>query len=246
MITRIDHIGIAVKALEKRLPFWSEALGMDVRNIETVEEEKVKVAFLPAGDADIELLEATASDSPIAKFVEKRGEGIHHLTLAVRDLPGLLERLAAAGVPILGDGIRAGAGGREVAFLHPKASGGVLVELVSDLTRPAPTVELTPGAAILVNIREPQEKLWGVLRRLDATGVQLEGIELGSFDDWVAQIEVGDPSVVGPSLIFIPMTRVERILLDRSSGDLPSLADRFERRTGRTVQSVLEPKADTD
>ncbi len=246
MITRIDHIGIAVKALEKRLPFWSEALGMDVRNIETVEGEKVKVAFLPAGDSHIELLEATAPDSPIEKFVKKRGEGIHHLTLAVRDLPQVLDRLAAAGVPILGDGLRPGAGGREVAFLHPKASGGVLVELVSDRTRPTRTLELTPGAAILVNIREPQEKLWGVLRRLDATGVQLEGIELGSFDDWVAQIEVGDPSVVGPSLIFIPMARVERILLDRSSGDLPSLAERFERRTGRSVQSVLEPGPETD
>ncbi len=246
MITRIDHIGIAVKALEKRLPFWSEALGMDVRNIETVEQEKVKVAFLPAGDAHIELLEATAPDSPIAKFLDKRGEGIHHLTLAVRDLPQVLEQLATAGVPILGEGIRTGAGGRDVAFLHPKASGGVLVELVSDQTRLAPKVELVPGVAILVNIREPQEKLWGVLRRLDATGVQLEGIELGSFDDWVAQIEVGDPSVVGPSLIFIPMTRVERILLDRSSGDLPSLAERFERRTGKTVQSVLEPKPETD
>ncbi len=246
MITRIDHIGIAVKALEKRLPFWSEALGMDVRNIETVEQEKVKVAFLPAGDAHVELLEATSPDSPIAKFIDKRGEGIHHLTLAVRDLPQVLEKLAAAGVPILGEGIHTGAGGRDVAFLHPKASGGVLVELVSDQTRLVPKVELVPGAAILVNIREPQEKLWGVLRRLDATGVQLEGIELGSFDDWVAQIEVGDPSVVGPSLIFIPMTRVERILLDRSSGDLPSLAERFERRTGKTVQSVLEPKPETD
>jgi hypothetical protein len=92
---------------------------------------------------------------------------------------------------------------------------------------------------VLLYLHQPQEKLWGVLRRLDATGVLLEGIDLASFDDWVAQLERAETSVVGASLVFIPMTRLERILLDRSSGDIPSLAERFEQRTGRTVQEVL-------
>ena len=83
-------------------------------------------------------------------------------------------------------------------------------------------------------------ELWGVLRRMDPAGVIVEGIDLASFDDWIAQIERGEESVVGPSLVFVPMGRVERLLLDRASGHLPSLADRFERRTGRSVQDVLD------
>ncbi len=239
MITKIDHIGVAVKALETSLPFWAETLGLEVSRIETVESESVKVAFLRVGNASIELLEPTDASSPVGKHLEKRGEGIHHLTLEVRDLPAMLDRLREAGVPIIGSGARSGAGGRQVAFLQPSAAGGVLIELVSAPPTEHSSARLEPDSAVLLYLHQPQEKLWGVLRRLDATGVLLEGIDLGSFDDWVAQLEREETTVVGASLIFIPMTRLERILLDRSSGDLPSLAERFERRTGRTVQEVL-------
>ena len=240
MITKIDHIGVAVKALETSLPFWAEALGLDVSGIETMESENVKVAFLRVGNASIELLEPTDASSAVGRHLDKRGEGIHHLTLEVQDLPAMLDRLRERGVPVIGAGARPGAGGRQVAFLQPKAAGGVLIELVHARQTERGAARLEPDSAVLLYLRQPQEKLWGVLRRLDATGVLLEGIDLGSFDDWVAQLEQEQTSVVGASVIFIPMTRLERILLDRSSGDLPSLAERFERRTGRTVQEVLE------
>jgi len=242
MIGKLDHIGIAVESLEKRLPFWADALGLPVASIETVDSEQVKVAFLPVGGSRVELLEATDVASPVAKFIDRRGEGIHHLTLSVSDLDGLLVRLREKGVAILGDASRRGAGGSRVAFLHPRAAGGVLVELVEFAEGAAASDEgpaIRPGRAVLVYLRDPQEKLWGVLRRLDSAGVVLEGIDLNSFDDWVAQIEREEESVVGPSVLFVPMARVERVLLDRSSGHLPSLAERFERRTGRTVQTVL-------
>ncbi len=240
MIRRIDHIGIAVATLEGRLPFWAEALGLSVAGMETVASEKVKVAFLPAGDARIELLEATDETSAIRGFLEKRGEGIHHIALEVDDLEACLRRLEEHEVPVLGGWARDGAEGSRVAFLHPRGTGGVLVELVQPAARPAEASrEIAPGEAVLVYQRDPQEKTWGLLRRLDAAGIVIEGIDLASFDDWVAQIERGEESVIGPSVLFVPMSRVEKILLDRSSGHLPSLSDRFERRTGRRLQEVV-------
>lgn len=239
MIKKIDHVGVAVKALETSLPFWADALGLQVAGIETVASENVKVAFLSVGDSRIELLEPTDESSAVGKHLRRRGEGVHHLTLEVQDLPAVLERLRERGVEPIGGAARTGAEGREVAFLHPKASGGVLVELVAARATASAKQRMGPGSPILLYLREPQEKLWGVLRRLDPTGVIVEGIDLGSFEDWVAQIEREEESVVGPSVIFVPMLRLEKLLLDRSSGDLPSLADRFERRTGRTVLEVL-------
>jgi methylmalonyl-CoA/ethylmalonyl-CoA epimerase len=241
MIKKIDHIGIAVDTLEGGLPFWADALGLEVSGIETVEAEQVKVAFLTAGENRIELLEPTAPASAVARHLDKRGAGVHHLTLEVDDLPGTLERLRSRGVEIVGQAPRVGAGGRMVAFVHPKSTGGVLVELVAGREGPPKSSQLEPGSSVLLYLREPQEKLWGVLRRLDPTGVVLEGIDLGSFDDWVAQVEREEQSIVGPSVLFVPMVRLEKILLDRSSGDLPSLAERFQRRTGRSVQEVLGP-----
>jgi methylmalonyl-CoA/ethylmalonyl-CoA epimerase len=239
MIMSIDHVGIAVRSIDERLALWTEALGLPHRGTDAVPSEQVRVAFLDAGGARIELLEPAGETSPVGRFLEQRGEGIHHLTLAVRELDGALERLAAHGVTVLGGGPRPGAHGTRVAFLHPRSTGGVLLELVESRGQAPAGQELGPGAAVLVYLRDPQEKLWGVLRRLDAGGAVVEAIDLGSFDDWVAQVEHGDESVVGPSLAFLPMTRVERIVLDRSSGHLPSLAERFQRRTGRSVQEVL-------
>ena len=128
---RIDHLGIAVASLEKALIFYEQQLGMTVSLRETVEKEKVKVAMLPAGDSRIELLEATGPDSVIAKFIEKRGEGLHHVAFTVPDLNAAVDRLKAAGARLLNEP-RAGAGGHLYVFIHPASTGGVLIELIQE------------------------------------------------------------------------------------------------------------------
>jgi methylmalonyl-CoA/ethylmalonyl-CoA epimerase len=239
MIVRIDHLGVAVNSLADRLPFWTEALGLSLAGREHVTTEGVEVAFLPAGESRIELLEPTRADSAIARHLDKRGEGLHHVTLAVSDLDAALFRLVAAGVTVVGEGPRTGAGGHRVAFLHPRSTGGVLVELVEDASSPASAPRsLGHGDAVLAYLGEPTEKLFGVLHRLDTAGVVLEAVDLGSFDDWIAQVERGEEGI-GPSVLFLPMRRVEKLLLDRRSGELPSLSERFQHRVGRTVQQVL-------
>ena len=238
MSARIDHIGVAVRALDERLPFWRDALGLTLLGTERVETEQVDVAFLSAGEVRIELLQPTEADSPVGRHLEKRGEGIHHLTLRVDDIDAALRRVRDAGVEILGAVSRPGVGGTKVAFLHPRSCGGVLVELV-ERVRAGREDDIVPGQVVLAYLREPQEKQFGLLRRIDPSGVVLEGIDLSSFDDWVAQVERDEETVVGPSVLFVPMVRVERLLLDRASGNLPSLSDRFRRRTGRTIVDVL-------
>jgi methylmalonyl-CoA epimerase len=240
MIRRVNHVGIAAKNLEERLRFWSDALGMRVAGRETVESEGVRIVFLPAGESRVELLEPTRSDSPVARFLEKRGEGIHHLTLEVDDVQEVLDRIRAHGLPMLDEAPRPGASGSRVAFLHPQASGGVLVELIEGHgAPPSASGGIEPGQAVLAYLRDPSEKLWGILRRLEGYGLELEGIDLTSFDDWVAQVQKGQDAAVGPSLLFLPMTRVEKLLLDRPSGSLPSLSSRFYSRTGLTVEEAL-------
>jgi methylmalonyl-CoA epimerase len=240
MILKVDHVGIAVKSLDDRLGFWRDALGMALAGTETVPTEGVRVAFLSAGDSRVELLEANRPDSPIAKFVDKRGEGIHHITLEVEAIQPLLDRLKARGVPLLDDAPRHGAGGTRVAFLHPRAAGGVLVELVERPARSGHgTATIGAGDAVLVYLRDPHEKLWGVLRERDASGLTIQGLDLASFDAWTAQVERGEAGIT-PSVLFLPMARVERVLLDRGTPHLPSLSEGFLRRTGRTVQSELD------
>lgn len=132
-MTAIDHLGIAVHKLDDALPLWRDLLGMELAAIEVVESEKVRVAILrPKGDANaarVELLEPTSPDSPIAKHLEKRGPGLHHVAMRVDDVRARMAALAAAGKPALDATPRAGAGGCLVAFLHPKIAGGVLLEL---------------------------------------------------------------------------------------------------------------------
>lgn len=125
----IDHLGIAVRSIEEVLPFYAAQLGLEIASRETVEHEKVKLAMLPAGEARIELLEALSPDSGIAKFIEKRGPGLHHVALKVPDLNAAVARLEAAGVRLLG-APQQGAGGHTYVFVHPAASGGVLWELI--------------------------------------------------------------------------------------------------------------------
>jgi methylmalonyl-CoA/ethylmalonyl-CoA epimerase len=127
---KIEHIGIATQSIDDALRFWRDALGLGVAHTETVEEQGVRVAMLPAGEPRIELLEPTGASSPVAKFMEKRGPGIHHVAVRVEDIRSALARLKEKGARLIDEEPRVGAGGCLVAFVHPSASGGVLLELV--------------------------------------------------------------------------------------------------------------------
>jgi len=129
MLTKINHIGIAVKSLEESIPFYRDQLSMPFAGIEEVAEQKVRVAMLQVGESKIELLEPTSDDSPVAKFIEKNGPGIHHLAYEVEDLEAAIARLMAEGARMIDEKPRAGAHGSRIAFVHPKSSNGVLTEL---------------------------------------------------------------------------------------------------------------------
>jgi methylmalonyl-CoA/ethylmalonyl-CoA epimerase len=129
MTKKINHIGVAVRSIDAATPFYRDVLGMVFEGTEVVAEQKVKVAFFSVGESRVELLEPTADDSPVAKFLEKNGEGTHHIAYEVDDLVATLARLKAAGVRLIDEVPRCGAHGTRIAFLHPKASGGVLTEL---------------------------------------------------------------------------------------------------------------------
>ncbi|MBF6627748.1 MAG: methylmalonyl-CoA epimerase [Proteiniphilum sp.] len=128
-ITHIEHIGIAVRSIDEQLPYYEGVLGLKCYNIETVEDQKVKTAFFKVGQTKIELLEPTSDESTIAKFIEKRGEGIHHIAYATTDVNEALKEVEAKGVRLIDQQARAGAEGLRIAFLHPKTTGSVLTEL---------------------------------------------------------------------------------------------------------------------
>jgi len=128
---KIDHLGIAVRSIDQALTFYRDQLGLSVSLRETVAAEKVHAAMLPLGESRIELLEASQPDSIIAKFIEKRGEGLHHVAITVPDLNAAIERLKAAGARVLNEP-RAGAGGHIYTFVHPSSTGGVLLELIQE------------------------------------------------------------------------------------------------------------------
>lgn len=125
----VDHIGVAVRSIDEALKFWEDTLGIKCHGVEEVADQRVKTAFLPLNDTEIELLEATSADSPVAKFIEAKGEGIHHMSIRVENLEETLEELKAKGVRLIDEKPRLGAGGAKIAFLHPKATGGILLEL---------------------------------------------------------------------------------------------------------------------
>jgi methylmalonyl-CoA/ethylmalonyl-CoA epimerase len=133
MKATLEHVGIAVADLEQALAFYRDALGLEVALPEDVTSQRVRAHFIEAGQASLELLEATAADSPIAKYVAKRGPGLHHITLRVDDIAAALTRLKAGGVRLIDETPRTGAHGALVAFIHPASAHGVLVEL----TQPA-------------------------------------------------------------------------------------------------------------
>jgi methylmalonyl-CoA/ethylmalonyl-CoA epimerase len=128
MLKKIDHLGIAVKSLDEAIPFYEKVFGLKCEGLEEVPSQKVKTAFFAIGEVHIELLEPTSEDSPIAKFIEKRGEGIHHVAYATDDVIAQMEKAKAEGCQLIDQNPRHGAGGKDIVFLHPKSTGGVLTE----------------------------------------------------------------------------------------------------------------------
>ena len=128
-ILKIDHLGIAVNSINERKNFWADVLGLEFEGTETVEEQKVTTAFFPVGESEVELLESTSPDGPIAKYLEKKGAGLQHIAFRVENLESALQELKDKGVRLIDEKPRHGAGGAKIAFLHPKATGGLLVEL---------------------------------------------------------------------------------------------------------------------
>jgi methylmalonyl-CoA/ethylmalonyl-CoA epimerase len=128
-ILKIDHVGIAVNSIEDGKNFWAQTLGLHFEGAETVAEQKVTTAFFPVGESEVELLESTSPDGPVAKFIEKKGAGFQHIAFRVENIEEALEELKEKGIQLIDQKPRIGAGGAKIAFLHPKATGGVLVEL---------------------------------------------------------------------------------------------------------------------
>ncbi len=129
MIKKIDHIGIAVNNLEESLSFYEGVLGLEVRGIEEVSEQKVKVGFLDIGGVHLELLEPTSPDGPVGKFIEKRGEGIHHIAILVDDIEKSIDLMKNKEIKLIDEKPRIGAGKSKMAFVHPKSTHGILLEL---------------------------------------------------------------------------------------------------------------------
>jgi len=128
-ILKIDHLGIAVTSIDEKKRFWIDAMGLTLEGTETVEAQKVTTAFLPVGESEVELLESTSDDGPVAKYIQKKGEGIQHVAFQVENIEEALAELKEKGIQLIDQVPRKGAGGAKIAFLHPKATAGVLVEL---------------------------------------------------------------------------------------------------------------------
>ncbi|MGB4586326.1 MAG: methylmalonyl-CoA epimerase [Rectinemataceae bacterium] len=128
-LNKLDHIGIAVEKIDEALPFWEGLLGLPLHGTEEVKEQKVRTAFLPVGESEVELLESLDAEGPIAKFIAAKGQGIQHIAFRVDDIDAALAELKEKGLRLIDETPRYGAGGARIAFLHPKATGGVLIEL---------------------------------------------------------------------------------------------------------------------
>lgn len=128
-VKHIDHIGIAVKSIEKAGKFYAEILGLEIEDVEQVADQKVKVAFIPISESEVELLQSTDPDGPVARYIDARGEGVQHIAFRVENIEEALGELRAKGVRLIDQEPRRGAGGAKIAFIHPRESNGVLVEL---------------------------------------------------------------------------------------------------------------------
>ena len=129
MLEKLDHIGIAVNNIDDALEFYRDQLGLEVGGFEEIPEQKVKVAFMRIGESRFELLQSTDPDGPVAKFIEKRGQGVQHIAIGVDNIKAVLEGLKAKGARLIDEQPRIGAGGAKIAFVHPKSARGVLLEL---------------------------------------------------------------------------------------------------------------------
>ena len=129
MVSKVDHVGIAVSNLDEAIKLYKDVLGLELHGVEVVEEQKVKVAFLPVGDTEVELLESTSPEGPIARYIEAKGQGIQHIAFQVDNIETALEEMKSKGVRLIDEKPRYGAGGAKIAFLHPKSTNGVLIEL---------------------------------------------------------------------------------------------------------------------
>ncbi len=141
MIKKISHIAIVVPELEEALAFWVEILGLPLEHVEHVPDQDVDVAFLPSGESEIELLEPLSQESGVARFMERRGPGMHHICFEVDDIENMLDRMKTAGIPLINEDPTFGTGGKKIVFVHPKGTGGVLVELY-ELTEEEPARRL--------------------------------------------------------------------------------------------------------
>lgn len=128
-VIKISHIAVVVPDLEGAMEFWVNILGLPLEHVEHVADQEVDVAILPSGESEIELLEPVSAESGVARFMEKRGPGMHHICFQVDDIEAMLARVKAAGLPLIDERPRIGTGGKKIAFIHPKGTGGVLVEL---------------------------------------------------------------------------------------------------------------------
>lgn len=129
MVRKVDHVGIAVSNLDEAIKLYKDVLGLELHGVEVVEEQKVKVAFLPVGGTEVELLESTSPEGPIARYIEAKGQGIQHIAFQVDDIEAALEEMKSKGMRLIDEKPRYGAGGAKIAFLHPKSTNGVLIEL---------------------------------------------------------------------------------------------------------------------
>lgn len=240
-ILGLDHIGVTVQDPRARLPVWADVLGLSLSGVDSVPTEGVRVWFLDLGSGSrIELLEATDPTGTIAKSIEKRGEGLHHICFRVEDLEAIVARLVEKGLVPLGGGIRPGAHGSRVVFLHPKDTGGVLLELAEHpQAETASPVGFGVGEWAIAYLQAPRERLFGRLLAIDASGVTMHALDLEAWDGWMAQWSHGETGPVRPSRQFIPMSRVEKLLADEDSSEIPSLARQFRQRTERTIDEAF-------
>lgn len=133
MFKKVDHIGIAVKSIEDALGLFRDAMGLELEHVEEVADQKVRIAFLPVGETHVELLEPTSPDSNVAKFLEAKGEGIHHIAFSVEDIDAALAALRDKDIPLIDKEPRIGGGNKKIAFIHPKGTHRVLIELCQDM-----------------------------------------------------------------------------------------------------------------
>lgn len=236
MLTKIDHLGIAVDSIDKRLGFWARSLALGEPHLEEVASEKVRVAMLTVGESRIELLEPTSDDSVIRGHIAKRGEGIHHVCFAVEDIDRAISELEKDGHRLVGQTPRIGAGGSRVAFVHPRSSGGVLIELKEE---PRSTAIGAPGSIVVVCLRDPIEKYWGRLDELSAIGISMRGMVLTLVQDWAREIAGDQPPSLAPSSIFFPLARLERVYLDEDMGVAKSERTTFLEIVGEDAARFL-------